>query len=60
MKALSPLVSLAMQMQTQPGVMAVLLGSGVSTGAGLPTGWEIVKDSSPPCRGLLVAPTPYR
>lgn len=44
MKALSPVVSLATQIQTQPGVMAVLLGSGVSTGAGLPTGWEIVKE----------------
>jgi len=32
-----------MQMQSQPGVFAVLLGSGVSTGAGLPTGWQIVK-----------------
>ncbi|WP_326568051.1 SIR2 family protein [Amycolatopsis rhabdoformis] len=31
-------------MHAQPGVYAVLLGSGVSTGAGIPTGWGIVKD----------------
>lgn len=30
-------------MHSQPGVFAVLLGSGVSTGAGLPTGWQVVK-----------------
>lgn len=43
MPALSSLVSLATQVQSQPGQFAVLLGSGVSTGAGLPTGWQIVK-----------------
>lgn len=41
--ALSPLVSLSAQLHGQPGVFAVLLGSGVSTGAGLPTGWQVVK-----------------
>ncbi|MBD8219566.1 SIR2 family protein [Microbacterium sp. CFBP 13617] len=35
---------LAVAMQSQPGVYAVLLGSGVSTGAGIPTGWGIVRD----------------
>lgn len=30
-------------MHAQPGVYAVLLGSGVSTGAGVPTGWGVVK-----------------
>lgn len=29
-------------MHAQPGVYALLLGSGVSTGAGVPTGWGIV------------------
>lgn len=31
-------------MHAQPGVYAVLLGSGVSTGAGIPTGWGIIKE----------------
>jgi hypothetical protein len=42
--SLSPSVMLATAMHAQPGVYAVLLGSGVSTGAGLPTGWGIVKE----------------
>lgn len=32
-----------MAMHSQPGVHALLLGSGVSTGAGIPTGWGVVK-----------------
>lgn len=39
---ISPLAMLATSMQTQPGVYALLLGSGVSTGAGIPTGWGVV------------------
>ena len=39
---ISRAVMLATSMHAQPGVYAVLLGSGVSTGAGLPTGWGIV------------------
>lgn len=35
---LDPLVMLATGMHAQPGVYALLLGSGVSTGAGIPTG----------------------
>lgn len=35
---------LAASMHAQPGVYAVLLGSGVSTGAGVPTGWGVVKE----------------
>lgn len=31
-------------MHRQDGVFALLVGSGVSTGAGLPTGWDVVKD----------------
>ena len=42
--AISPLVSLATSMHAQPGVYALLLGSGVSTGAGLPTGWGVVEE----------------
>lgn len=41
---LSPALMLAMSMHTQPGAYAVLLGSGVSAGAGIPTGWGIVGD----------------
>lgn len=40
---LDPLVSLATSVHTQPGVYALLLGSGVSTGAGIPTGWGIIE-----------------
>ena len=42
--ALSPLVMLATSMEAQPGVYALLLGSGVSTGAGIPTGWGVVAE----------------
>ncbi|MBO1740738.1 SIR2 family protein [Leifsonia sp. TF02-11] len=41
---LSPVVALATSMQAQPGVYAVLLGSGVSTAAGIPTGWGVVRE----------------
>ncbi|MGY1937534.1 SIR2 family protein [Nocardia gipuzkoensis] len=42
--ALSARVMLASAMHAQPGVYALLLGSGVSTGAGIPTGWGIVRN----------------
>ena len=42
--ALSPRVMLAMAIHAQPGVYTLLLGSGVSRSAGIPTGWEIVGD----------------
>ena len=38
-----PRVVLAMNLATQPGVYAVLIGSGVSTAAGVPTGWGVVE-----------------
>lgn len=41
---LSPLAMLATSMQAQPGVYALLLGSGVSTSAGVPTGWGVVTE----------------
>jgi hypothetical protein len=41
---IDPLVALAFSMHTNKGVYALLLGSGVSTGAGILTGWEIVLD----------------
>ncbi|MBI5723750.1 MAG: SIR2 family protein [Planctomycetes bacterium] len=39
-----PLLSLAFSMHSSPGVYALLLGSGVSRSAGIPTGWEVVLD----------------
>lgn len=41
---LDPLTVLATGANALPGVYALLLGSGVSTGAGVPTGWQVVKD----------------
>lgn len=41
--ALDPLAMLATGIDTQPGVYGLLLGSGVSTGAGIPTGWGVVQ-----------------
>ena len=39
-----PLHALALSMQSNPGVYALLLGSGVSRAARIPTGWEITLD----------------
>ena len=41
---IDPLHSLAFSIQANPGVYAVLLGSGVSSAAKIPTGWEITLD----------------
>src|ERR1700756_2045053 len=41
---IDPLLSLAISMHSQKGVYAVLLGSGVSRSAGIPTGWEVMTD----------------
>jgi hypothetical protein len=37
-----PLLKLALSLETSPCVYALLIGSGVSRAAGIPTGWEIV------------------
>lgn len=37
-------LSLALSVQSNPGVYALLLGSGVSRSAKIPTGWEVVLD----------------
>ena len=42
--ALDPMVALATSVHASPGVYALLLGSGVSTGAGVLTGWQVVTD----------------
>ena len=39
---IDPLLSLAFSMHSSKGVYALLLGSGISRAAGIPTGWEIV------------------
>ena len=41
---LDPILSLAIAMQSDPGVYALLVGSGLSKSAGIPTGWEVVLD----------------
>src|SRR4051812_17947920 len=43
-RMVDPLVSLAFAMHSAKGVYAVLLGSGVSRSARIPTGWEVVLD----------------
>ena len=39
---LDPIVEAAFALNGRPGAYAAPIGSGVSTGAGIPTGWEIV------------------
>ena len=39
-----PLISAAFSMHSNPGLYALLLGSGISRPAGILTGWEIVLD----------------
>jgi hypothetical protein len=43
-RTLDPRVALATGVHACPGVYALLLGSGVSTAAGIPTGWHVVVD----------------
>jgi len=38
------IIKLAITMYSSPGVYALLLGSGISRDAGIPTGWEIILD----------------
>lgn len=44
MTSIDPILSLAFAMRAAPGAHAVLLGSGVSRAAGIPTGWQVVLD----------------
>lgn len=39
-----PVISLALSIGTKPGSYALLLGSGLSRAAGIPTGWEVTLD----------------
>ena len=43
-REIDPVLLLAYTLHTSPGVYAVLLGSGVSSAAGVPTGWAITLD----------------
>ncbi|MFE4227952.1 SIR2 family protein [Arthrobacter sp. NPDC056886] len=43
-RTIDPRIGLALSLQAQPGVYALLIGSGTSTGAGIPTGWGVIKD----------------
>jgi hypothetical protein len=40
---IDPVLALALSLQSNPGVYALLLGSGISRSSGVPTGWEIVE-----------------
>ena len=41
---IDPMVSLAFALHSNPGAYAMLVGSGVSVGAGIPTGAQVVLD----------------
>ena len=41
---ITPTQSLSFAIQSKPGLYALLLGSGISKAAGMPTGWEVVQD----------------
>lgn len=42
--SVDPVVSLALSITAKPGSYALLLGSGLSRAASIPTGWEITLD----------------
>ncbi len=44
MTPISPELALTLNVVASPGVYALLLGSGVSRSAGIPTGWDVVLD----------------
>ena len=41
---IDPFLSLALSVQSNKGVYALLIGSGVARSAGIPTGWDVVLD----------------
>jgi SIR2-like domain len=41
---IDPMLSLAFSLYSNKGAYALLLGSGISRGAGIPTGWEVITD----------------
>lgn len=54
---LDPILRSALAIHTNPGVYALLIGSGVSRAAGIPTGWEVVLDLIARISGLEGEPT---
>jgi hypothetical protein len=44
MAMVEPIVRIALSVHSNKGAYAVLLGSGVSASAGIPTGWQIDAD----------------
>ena len=50
---IDPILSLAFSIYYNPGVYALLIGSGVSRSAGIPTGWEVVLDLVRKLAGIL-------
>src|SRR5258708_39457227 len=44
MPDIEPFEALALSLHHNPGVYALLVGSGLSRAAGIPTGWEITLD----------------
>ena len=41
---IDPRVSIAFALRSNPGAYAILVGSGVSVGASIPTGWQVMLD----------------
>ena len=41
---INPTVRISLALDANKGAYALLLGSGVSAAAGIPTGWQIVSD----------------
>ncbi|MFJ4680491.1 SIR2 family protein [Kitasatospora sp. NPDC088783] len=52
-RALPPRVSMAVCVHSAPGVYALLLGSGISSAAGIRTGWGIMQDLARKVASLL-------
>jgi hypothetical protein len=54
---IDPSISLAFSLHTNPGAYALLLGSGVSRSAEIPTGWEVLEDLIERVAALIDADT---
>jgi hypothetical protein len=52
MLELEPFDALALSLHHSPGIYALLVGSGLSHAAGIPTGWEITLDLISPLGAL--------
>lgn len=58
---IDPMLSLCISMHANPGLYSLLLGSGISRAAGIPTGWDIVQNlvrKLAAARGETCEPTP--